>query len=342
MSLKAGRVVLETREALAQLFNIKSIERIVFTSNATDAVNLSLKGLLKAGDHVITTSMEHNSVARPIKALERFGVKNTIVTCDQMGILNPDDVESAINKNTKLIVSTHASNVTGTLMPIAELGNISQKHGVKFMVDSAQTAGTYDIDVEKLHIDLLAFTGHKGLYGIQGVGGLYIREGIELETTREGGTGSQSESLIQPEIYPDKYESGTLNTPGIAALLAGIQYINKIGLRHIREQEAAMGDYFINCLKNIDQIKIYGPADMSKQSAVISINIGEVGSSEVAYILDNAFDIATRSGLHCAPLAHNTIKTLEQGTVRFSIGYFNTRQEVDSAVNGINKIAKEI
>ncbi|MGE5679177.1 MAG: aminotransferase class V-fold PLP-dependent enzyme [Pseudomonadota bacterium] len=342
LSLQSGRVVLETRELLAELFNVASTENLILTHNATDSLNLALKGFLKKGDHVIVTSMEHNSVMRPLKALERRGVETTVVKCSKTGELNLQAMEREIKKETRLIVSTHASNVVGTLMPIESIGALAKEYKVEFLVDASQTAGVYEIDVEKMNISMLAFTGHKSLLGPQGTGGLYIRKGISLEPMKEGGTGSLSESLDQPDIMPDRFESGTHNTPGIAGLCAGLKFIRKTGIGKIREHEMKLTQAFINGLKELDAVKIYGTADISRQAPVVSINIGAAGSSEISYILDQSFDIATRSGLHCAPEAHRTIGTLEQGTVRFSFGYFNTIEQINTALTAIKQITKEI
>lgn len=342
LALEAGRAIYKTRELICQLFNIQNPMQIIFTCNATDSLNLALKGILKSGDHVITTSMEHNSVIRPIVALKGLGVEHTVVQCDKRGILDPRMIEKEIKENTKLIAMTHASNVTGTLMPIEEVGKISKRKGILFLVDAAQTAGVYNIDVQRMHIDLLAAPGHKGLLGPQGTGILYIREGLVLQQMKEGGTGSKSELLTQPDILPDRYESGTPNTPGIVGLGAGIEFIQKEGLDKIRKHEEALTEYMICELKKIKKIKIYGPQDSKKQAAVISINIGEEDSSEVSYVLDKVFDIAVRSGLHCAPLAHKTIGTFEQGTVRFSLGYFTTKEDVKKAVEALKKICDEL
>ncbi|KNZ69704.1 cysteine desulfurase [Thermincola ferriacetica] len=342
MSLAAGRIVYETRELVAQLFNIKDPLRVAFTSNATEAINIALKGLLQPGDHVVTTSMEHNSVVRPLKVLEKKGIEYTEVTCSREGFLDVGKLTEALKPNTKCIVMTHASNVTGTLMPVAEVGKIAKAKGITFMVDAAQTAGVYDIDVEKMNIDLLAFPGHKGLYGPQGTGGLYVREGVDLTTLKEGGTGSNSESPWHPDIMPDRLESGTLNTPGLAGLGAGIRFIMDKGLDVIRRHENHLMQMLIDGLKKIDGVILYGPADVNKQAPVLSFNIGKLGSSEVAFMLDKVFDIACRSGLHCAPRAHRTMGTLEQGTVRLSVSYFNTEKDIEAAVAGIKQIAEEV
>ncbi|SCY62673.1 aminotransferase class V-fold PLP-dependent enzyme [Alkaliphilus peptidifermentans] len=342
LAIEAGRVIFKGRELVCKLFNIDNPMQVVFTSNATESLNLGIKGVLKPGDHVITTSMEHNSVLRPIKALESIGVENTIVECYSDGSISVKEIEAAIKRNTKLIVMTHASNVTGTLMPIGEIGQIAKNNNILFLVDAAQTAGVYDIDVNKLNIDILALPGHKGLLGPQGTGILYIREGIDVMHFKEGGTGSKSEELTQPEMMPDRYESGTPNTPGIAGLAKGIEFILSEGVHKIRRHEEELTKYFLDELSHIKEVKVYGVKDASKQAAVVSLNIGEEDSSEIAYILDKAYDIAVRPGLHCAPVAHKTIGSFEQGTVRFSIGYFNTKEDIDKVVTAIKDICQQL
>ncbi len=339
LSLQSGRVILEARELLADLFNSGSPERIILTYNATEALNLALKGFLKRGNHVITTSMEHNSVVRPLKTLEKRGVDTTIVQCNEYGEIDISDIEKEIKKETVLIVSTHASNVVGTILPIIDIGNLAKKYGLDFLVDASQTAGLYEIDVNKMNISMLAFTGHKSLMGSQGTGGLYIKKGLELEPLMEGGTGSKSESLYQPDIMPDRFESGTRNTPGIAGLCAGIGFINSKGINNIREHEQNLTKYFMDGIRDMGSVRIYGTKSAGRQAPVVSINIGDVGSSEVSYVLDQEFDIMTRPGLHCAPLAHKTLGTMDQGTVRFSFGYFNTKEQIDEAITAIEKIA---
>ena len=339
LSLRAGREIYDTRENLAKLFNIDNPMNIIFTSNATESLNLAIKGLLKTGDHVITTSMEHNSVIRPIMALEKIGVENTIVDCNEEGFLDINDLEKAIKPNTKLIVTTHASNVFGTLIDIKEVGLVAKKNNITYLVDASQTAGVYDIDVKNMNIDILATAGHKSLLGPQGVGILYIKEGIDLDTLKEGGTGSQSEYLFQPQMLPDKYESGTHNTPAIAGLNAGVKYILD-NIDTIRRKEEELCEYMLSRLDEIKDIKIYGTKDIKKRVPVISINIADVDSGEITFILDSKYDIATRSGLHCSPLAHKTVGTIKQGTVRFSIGYFNTKDDIDRVIDALKKIEK--
>ncbi len=341
LSMEAGRAILEARELLAELFGAKKSENIIFGSNATDGLNTALKGIAKQGDHIITTSMEHNSVLRPLKQLESIGVETTIIKCSESGELNLTELEANIKRNTTAIVTCHASNVTGTIMPIKEIGEIAKKYKLLYIIDAAQTAGVYKINVLDINVDVLIFTGHKGLMGPQGVGGFYIKEGVALRQMKEGGTGSMSESLFQPEILPDKYESGTPNTPGLAGLAAGLRFIKEVGIDKIKGHEEELTNYFLNQLSKIDDVIIYGPGDIKKQAPVVSLNIKRKTSSEVSFILDNQFDIATRPGLHCAPLAHQTIGTKEKGAIRFSFGYFNTIDEIDKAVEALKYIAKE-
>ena len=340
LAMKAGRAIYDTRENIAKLLNAQNPMEIVFTNNATDSLNLAIKGIVKMGDHIITTSMEHNSVIRPIKALEEQGIENTIVQCDKEGFLNPLDIEKEIKPNTKLIVTTHASNVCGTIVDIKSVSDIAKKHNIVYLVDASQTVGVYEIDVQKLNIDMLAAPGHKCLMGPQGTGILYVKDEIKLKVLKEGGTGSNSEDLFQPNITPDKYESGTHNTPGIVGLNAGIKFIMKEGISNIRNHEEELCQYMLDKLQEIPNIKIYGPLDSKKRAAVISINVENIDSGEVTFMLDSEYDIATRSGIHCSPLAHTTLGTLEQGTVRFSLGYFNTKQEIDKAITALKEIIK--
>ncbi|RDY23438.1 aminotransferase class V-fold PLP-dependent enzyme [Romboutsia maritimum] len=340
LAMKAARGIYDARENISKLFNIENPMNIIFTHNATDSLNLAIKGCVKKGDHIITTSMEHNSVIRPIKALEEKGIENTIVKCNEEGFLDVEDIKKAIKKNTKLIVTTHASNVCGTLINIKEVGEIAKEYGILYLVDASQTAGVYDIDVKSINIDMLAAPGHKCLLGPQGTGILYIREGLNLTILKEGGTGSKSEELFQPELLPDKYESGTHNTPGIVGLSEGVKFILEEGIENIRKHEENLCKYMLGKLEEVPNIKIYGPKDSTKRAAVISINIGNMDSGEITFLLDSEYDIATRSGIHCAPLAHKTLGTLEQGAVRFSLGYFNTKEEIDKAVNALKEIAK--
>jgi len=340
LSIEAGRILIEAREALAELFGIDDPLRIVFTRNATESLNLAIYGLLQPGDHCITTSMEHNSVMRPLRALEKKGLELTVAPCSPKGELDPREIEKAIKKNTRLIVTTHASNVVGTLMPITEVGEIARAHGIPFCIDAAQTAGALPIDVKKMHIDLLAFTGHKSLYGPQGTGGLYIREGLEkgLEPLMQGGTGSRSESQEQPDFMPDKYESGTPNTVGVAGLGAGARFCLTQGVAHIRAKEEGLTRILIEGLGSIPGVTLYGCRDATRQVAICSFTIHDLSPSEITMALDEEFNIMSRPGLHCAPAAHQTIDTFPQGTVRLSAGYFTTVEEIALALEAVGKI----
>jgi cysteine desulfurase family protein len=341
LSIEAGRILMETRDALAELFGINDPLRIVFTRNATESLNLAICGALRPGDHCITSCMEHNSVMRPLRALEKKGLEITIVFCSPQGELDPRDVEKAIKRNTRLIVTTHASNVVGTLMPVGAIGKIARRHGVWFCIDAAQTAGALPIDVKTMNIDLLAFTGHKSLYGPQGTGGLYIREGLEkgLEPLMRGGTGSRSEFQEQPDFMPDKYESGTPNTVGIAGLGAGVRFCLTHGVAQIRNKEQTLTRTLIEGLQSIPGISVYGVGDAEAQVAIVSFTIRDLSPSEITMELDEEFGIMSRPGLHCAPAAHQTIGTFPQGTVRLSAGYFTTEEEIAFALKAVEKIA---
>ncbi len=338
LSMRAAREIYNARENIAKLFNIDNPMNIIFTSNATDSLNLAIKGSVNENDHIITTSMEHNSVIRPIKALEAYGVENTVVNCDKHGFLNIEDLEKAIKPNTKLIVTTHASNVCGTLVDIKKVGEIAKKHKILYLVDASQTAGVYNIDTKEMNIDMLAAPGHKCLFGPQGTGILYIREGLNVNILKEGGTGSKSEDLFQPNLVPDKYESGTHNTPGIAGLNAGVKFILEQGIDNIRKHEEDLCQYMMDKLNEVPNVIIYGPQNVKYKAAVIALNLGNMDSGEVTFLLDSQYDIAVRSGIHCSPLAHMTLGTLEQGVVRFSLGYFNTKEEIDKVIDALKEI----
>lgn len=340
MAVEAGQILLYTREMLCELFHLQDPFQIIFTSNATDSLNLAIQGSVSSGDHAILTSMEHNAVVRPLKELEKQGLKLTIIPCAPDGSIEPDDISRAIQPATRLIVTTHASNVTGTILPIETIGKIARGHGIPYLVDAAQTAGVLPIDLSKLPVDMMAFPGHKGLLGPQGTGGLYIHPDINLRAIRQGGTGSLSESVYQPDMLPDKFESGTLNTPGIAGLGAAVKHILKEGQSRILSHERRLGKLFLEALSHINGIKVYGPCDISKQTGIVSLNLKEKDSSEIANLLDERYDIAVRGGLHCAPLAHKTIATFHQGTVRFSYGAFNRLDEVKTCIKALEEISR--
>jgi len=342
LSIEAGRLIYDAREALAELFHVSDPFRVVFATNATEALNLALRGWLRPGDHVVTSSLEHNSVMRPLRALEAEGVEVTVVAGSPQGELDPDQVEAALCGNTRLIVLNHASNVTGTLLPVAEVGAIARRRGVLLLVDAAQTAGAVPIDLEAMRIDLLAFTGHKSLYGPPGTGGLVLGERVpvkELEPLKRGGTGSRSEEEYQPELLPDKYESGTPNTVGLAGLGAGVRFVLEQGVDRIRRREVALTQRLLEGLAAIPGLTVYGPGQAEKQLATVSFNVADREPSEVGLALDEEYGVLCRVGLHCAPAAHRTLGTFPRGTVRFALGYFNTEEEVDAALHAVWAIA---
>jgi len=326
---------------VARLINTPDKQRVIFTLNCTDSLNMGLKGLLRPGDHVITSCIEHNSVVRPLRKLEKQGIRITrLPPSPEAGVVSAQDIEEAITKDTKLVVITHASNVTGVIQPIEEYGTIARKHNLMFMVDAAQTAGKHPIDVQVANIDLLAFSGHKGLFGPPGTGVLYVGNRVDLDSVREGGTGSHSEQEEQPLKLPYRYESGTVNSVGISGLEAGLEYIFTEGLERIRTHEYYLVERLIKGLSNIPGLILYTARDGSRQTPVISCNIEGHEPGEVGAILDQAFNIKVRTGLHCAPAAHKTMDTFPLGTIRLSPGYFNTTEEIDFTLEAIEKIAQ--
>ena len=341
LAIAARETVEETRMLIARFINAPEIDQIIFTLNCTDSLNLGLKGLLRPGDHVITSCIGHNSLVRPLKKLERKGVKVTgVPPTEKTGFMSARDIEIAITRDTKLLVATHASNVTGVIQPVEEYGAVAHRHGIVFMVDAAQTAGKHPIDVQAGNIDLLALSGHKGLFGPPGTGVLYVGNGVDLDSLREGGTGSHSEQEEQPRDLPYRYESGTVNSVGISGLGAGLKYILKEGLERIRAHEKTLVDELIEGLTNIAGITLFTAKDKTKQAPVISFNIEGFEPGEVGAILDQAFDIKVRAGLHCAPAAHKTFGTFPRGTVRLSPGYFNTADEMGFTIKALEKIAR--
>jgi cysteine desulfurase family protein len=339
LSIEAGRIVYDVREALAKLLGIEDPLRIVFTKNATEALNIAIFGLLRPGDHAITSSMEHNSIMRPLRAMEKAGVELSILPCSPLGELDPQGLVPLIRKNTRAVFLTHASNVTGTIMPAAEIGGIAHEHGLIFCLDAAQTAGAFPIDVSEMSIDLLAFTGHKSLFGLQGTGGLYVGKCIEkqLQPLMMGGTGSRSEFEVQPDFLPDRFESGTPNTIGLAGLGAGVRYILSQGVQQIRNKEKRLTATFLDGLRSIGGLRIYGHG-VSPHAPIVSFNIDGLMPSEVALSLDEQFGIMSRPGLHCAPSAHRTIGAFPEGTVRFSFSCFNTEDEINFALNALERL----
>ena len=341
MALAASRIVDDARLLMARLINAPDKNRVIFTLNCTDSLNMGLKGLLKPGDHVITSTLEHNSVVRPLRKLEKQGVKVTWLSPGSRdGSVSPEDIEKAITRQTRLVLMTHASNVNGVIQPIKEYGLVARRHNLIFMVDAAQTAGRYPIDVQAQNIDLFACSGHKGLLGPPGVGVLYMSERVELDTLREGGTGSQSELEEQPGELPFKFESGTPNTVGIAGLGAGLKFISREGLEKILAHEQSLTARLLDGLSRISGVTVYGAKDKADQAPIVSFTTDRSGPGDVGAILDQAFDIKVRAGLHCAPVAHRTMGTFPQGTIRISPGYFNTVEEIDFTIQSIGKIAR--
>ena len=341
-AVAAEKEIEDTRLAAARLFGIKNAKRFIFAYNATDAINMGIKGLLKPGDHAITSYLEHNAVSRALDGLERKkGVTVTKVGNSMEGFIDPNDVKNAITPKTRLIVLTHAPNVLGTIQPIREIGEIARERGVVFMVDAAQTAGVCEIDVDALCVDMLAFTGHKGTLGPTGTGGLYVGERASLEPWREGGTGFEPASLSQPEELPYRLESGTPNTVGIAGLRAGIEYVMSKGISAIRTHERTLLQKLITALQDDKRFVLYGTRDVSKKVGILSLNVKGYRPAEVGAILDQSFDIAVRPGLHCAPFAHQQLGTFPDGTLRVSPGCFNTEEEIDQLITVLVRIAEQ-
>ena len=344
LAIESSRVVHAAREAVARLFEAPDLLQVVFGANVTEALNLALRGLLQSGDHVITSSMEHNAVMRPLRALERQGVSLTVVPCSPQGTLDPDDVEAAIQPNTTMIVLNHASNVIGTLLPVAKVGQIARQHDLLLLVDAAQTGGAYPIDFLSNQIDLLAFTGHKSLYGPMGTGGLIVGERVDvgdLVPLKRGGTGSRSEYEEQPEFLPDMCESGTQNAVGLAGLEAGITWLLDEGIDAIRAHEIQLIQQVLDGLQAIPGVTVYGSLDAASQTATVSFNLEEMAPSEVGLRLDEEYGILCRVGLHCAPAAHKTMGTFPDGTVRFGLGAFNTPEEIDTAIEAVRSLVRE-
>lgn len=338
LAMKMDLEIYETREKICKLINGNEVLNVIFTFNATDSLNLAIKGVLEKGDHVVTTSMEHNSVLRPLNQLRKDGIIDlSIIYADNKGYIDPQKIFEAVTPNTKMVVTTHMSNVFGTIVDIKSIGEFCRDNNILYLVDAAQSIGVLDIDVQDMNIDLLAFPGHKALFGPMGTGALYIKEGIKVKPLKQGGTGSYSHSIDQPELYPDSLESGTPNGVGIIALGKGIDFINQVGLENIRNHEISLKNHFIDLLKDNDDIILYGTLD-DRQGAVVSLNVKNMDSSEVSYILSDEFDIYTRPGFHCAPLAHKSLGTDELGAIRFSFGYFNTIEEVEQCANALKNI----
>jgi cysteine desulfurase family protein len=340
-AMSASRIVYNARAALAELFHAESPERIAFTANSTQALNTAIKGLLHPGDHVITTALGHNSDLRPLYELEDQGLELTIVPTDEKGRLCYEDFEAAVRPNTKAIVCTHGSNLTGNLVDIERAGAISREKGLLLIVDASQTAGVFPIDVQKMQIDILCFTGHKGLMGPQGTGGIYVREGIHLCPLISGGSGVQTYLRSHPPQMPTALEAGTLNAHGIAGLLAAVNYIKATGMDTIREKEQQLMLAFYQKVSAIPGITVYGDFSDSNRCAIVTLNVRDYDSGEVSDVLAEQYGIATRPGAHCAPRMHEALGTVRQGAVRFSFSHYNTMEEINIAVSALRELAQE-
>ena len=340
-ALAASRAVYETRCALAQLFRVENPANIAFTANATAALNIAIKGTLNPGDHVITTAMEHNSVLRPLYELEDRGVELTILPADDRGRIDYNAISAAIRDNTRAIVCTHGSNLTGNLLDIGKIGAIAKAHGLLFVVDASQTAGVFPIDVQKMDIDILCFTGHKGLLGPQGTGGLYVREGVDVRPLLTGGSGVQSHSKTHPAQMPTALESGTLNAHGLAGLNAGVRWLLETGIDTLRQKELDLMWAFYEGVREIPEITVYGDFSARERCPIVSLNVRDYDSSQVSDALFSQYGIATRPGAHCAPLMHDALGTGSRGGVRFSFSHYDTMEEIKIAIAALREIARE-
>ena len=338
LSLEAGRMVMECRETVARFFGIGDETRIAFTANATEAINLGLFGVLQPGDRVVTTSMEHNAVIRPLRALSQQGVEVVRVMADSLGFVDPEAIRQACLPGTRLLVVNHCSNVTGTLQAIEEIGPWCRKQGIIFMVDAAQSAGIFPIDVEEMAIDLLAVPGHKSLLGPPGTGFLYVRQGLDLRPLLYGGTGNFSQSESQPVEMPERLESGTLNTIGLAGLKAGVEFLEDVGLKHVQTHDQELLIQLIDGLSSLENVSLYGPLGSEWHGGALSFNIKNIDPAMLGFRLDREYGICCRVGLHCAPAAHDTIGTLPEGTVRLSPGYFNTTDDIEQTLSALRTI----
>ena len=342
LSIAAGSLVMQAREALAQYLNVSDPFQIIFCLNCTDALNTAIGGVLRAGDHVVTTYYEHNSVLRPLHTLEKRGqISLSLVAPREDGRIHPEDIASVLRPNTRLVVVNYVSNVTGRIQPVSQIVQLSHAHGALCLVDGAQAAGHLPLDVGQLQADLVAMPGHKGLLGPQGTGVLYVREGLMLESIRQGGTGSESQLMLQPDDMPDRLEAGTLNLPGIAGLLAGIRFL-QAHANELHAQQAFHADLLASGLRDIPGIQVYTPEGLAGRAGVVAFNLGQVDSGEVADLLDRDYNIACRAGMHCAPLVHRFLGTENQGAVRLSVGWATTRQEIEQCLLAVGRIAGQL
>ena len=340
-ALAASRLLFEARAALARFFNLPDSGRLLFTHSTTESLNLALRGILQPGDHVVTSSMEHNSLLRPLFMLEKTGVELTVVQAGADGLLRAEEVARAITPATRLVAVSHVSNVTGGIQPVAELAAVTHAAGALLLLDAAQSAGCMSLDMQALGVDLLAAPGHKGLLGPQGTGILAVMPGIALRPLLAGGTGSSSDQDLQPSGFPEGFESGTHNLPGIAGLKAGVEFLNQIGLQAVSEHEGDCGRYLRERLAGLAGCRLYGPADPQRHAGLLSLTVEGRDASELAFVLDREYGIAVRAGLHCAPRAHRTIGTHPGGTLRISPGWFTSRTELDSCIEALTTIIRK-
>lgn len=340
-SMQASRTVFETRQKLARLLGCPQADHVVFTANSTMALNIAIQGILSPEDHAISTDLEHNSVLRPLYALQEQGMGLDFVRADRQGNIRYEDFAPLFRPNTKAVVCTHASNLTGNMLDIARIAEIAHEHGALLIVDASQTAGTVPIDMTALGVDVLCFTGHKGLMGPQGTGGLCIRPGVDIRPLLRGGSGIHSFDRHQPEAYPTRLEAGTLNSHGIAGLDAAADYLLEVGVEAIRQKEQALMRQFYEGVRHIDGVTIYGDFSPSQRAAIVALNIRDYDSAEIADVLSADYGIATRPGAHCAPRMHEALGTVQQGAVRFSFSAFNTEEEIDAAIAAVTELAQK-
>ena len=339
-ALEAARTVYNTRVKLARLFGCPRPDHVIFTANSTEALNIAISGLIRPGDHVITTDCEHNSVLRPLYRLEEGGAALDVVPADRLGRVAYEDLEALLRPDTRAVVCTHASNLTGNVLDIARIGEMARRRGAILIVDASQTAGALPIDMEAMGIDVLCFTGHKGLMGPQGTGGLCVRPGVEIEPWKVGGSGVHSYDRRQPREYPTRLEAGTLNGHGIAGLSAALDFLQEVGLEAIEAKERALMDRFYQAVSAMDGVTVYGDFSQARRSAIVSLNIRDYDSAAVSDELSETYGIATRPGAHCAPRMHRALGTTDRGAVRFSFSWFNTQEEVDEAIRAVGQLAE--
>ncbi len=339
-ALEAARTVYNTRVKLARLFGCPRPDHVIFTANSTEALNIAISGLIRPGDHVITTDCEHNSVLRPLYRLEEGGAALDVVPADQLGRVAYEDLEALLRPDTRAVVCTHASNLTGNVLDIARIGEMARRRGAILIVDTSQTAGALPIDMEAMGIDVLCFTGHKGLMGPQGTGGLCVRPGVEIEPWKVGGSGVHSYDRRQPREYPTRLEAGTLNGHGIAGLSAALDFLQEVGLEAIEAKERALMDRFYQAVSAMDGVTVYGDFSQARRSAIVALNIRDYDSAAVSDELSETYGVATRPGAHCAPRMHQALGTTDRGAVRFSFSWFNTQEEVDEAIRAVGQLAE--